>query len=147
MQIPDGDTDLPWYCCLHPEPHLASCLAAEEPHDGNTAPAASADVAGLCYSSCAGFIPYTHTAAASSRRSGGGGAAGSDKVHADNVAHFNVVISSAVAGGEAEGSLSVLHWLSKQDPHKLVTGVTVPKDLRAAAPDYGKQHSIMVRST
>lgn len=33
LQLLDSDPDLPWYCCLHPEPHLASCLVPEEPHD------------------------------------------------------------------------------------------------------------------
>jgi hypothetical protein len=129
MQLPETDPDIPWYCCLHPNPQWASCLVPEELHDMNTPATTDPSLAHVSYDSCIGFKPADPAAAA---------AEGADERHTQNVAHFSAVINAAANGIASEGSRQVLAWLAKQKPEGLLTGLTVPRDLRDLAPDYGE---------
>lgn len=113
---------------MHPDPHLASCLAPEEPHDGNTKATADPSIANLSYSACAGFLSADAAAAA----------AAADEPDADNLAHFSAVINAAAMGSGANADLRILCWLAKQKPDALLAGVTVPREMREAATDYGR---------
>jgi hypothetical protein len=76
LQIESSDADSPWFCCLHPDPDLASCLIPEEQHDGNTTAAALHDEGGTprySYSSMPGFLPAADVAKASSPLFGAAG--------------------------------------------------------------------------
>ena len=129
LQLPDADPDTPWYCCLHPDPQLASCLVPEEPHDMNTSAATDPTLSHVSYANCIGFRP-AHRAAA-------GAAEGDEELHAQNVAHFSAVVAAAASGIAPGDDLLVLGWLAKQRPEALLTGVTVPRELRQLAPEYG----------
>eukprot|EP00775_Hariotina_reticulata_P009276 gene9276-9441_t len=129
-QVASDDPDVPWFCCLHPNPDLASCLASEELHEANSKKSNghSNPVSGS-YRNCPGFI---------SASSPGDGDV-NDNLYDSNVAHFTTVLQSVQhVAGSAELE-DVLLWLSQQPPDMLVTtGVTVPRHLRKAAPGYGE---------
>jgi hypothetical protein len=128
--------DAPWFCVLHPDPCLASCLVPEEPHGGNQAGSKAA--ASLAYSMCAGFIPW-QAAAAAAAAAAGSAAHAAAAPDADNVAHFKAVLRVAAATPEtAHGLHAVLVWLAKQQPDRLLTGLKLPRELVEAAPGYGE---------
>ncbi|KAF8062721.1 hypothetical protein HT031_004051 [Scenedesmus sp. PABB004] len=129
-----AEPDDPWFCCLHPDPSVASCLVAEEPHDHSAASAgAGGPPAGGRYDSMPGYIGAE---AAAPRR---GAARG--EPDAANVAHFAAVMASLPG---FTGLQAVLRWLAAQDPAALAgRGVTVPRELVRAAPDYGRVLSLL----
>lgn len=122
--------DTSWFCCLHPNPDLASCLIPEEHHDGNNKlhNIDNDGVTKYSYTSLVGFIPQQNaqctTAAAA--------------VDESNVAHFAAVINATAEVGDAYMGQRLLLWLSEQSPENLVSqGVTVPRDIVKSLPDYG----------
>jgi hypothetical protein len=104
LQIDSSDADTPWFCCLHPNPDLASCLIPEEQHDGNSSSTAALhdDEAGtphLSYSSMPGFLPAADAAKFAAPLSGSGAtAAGGASPH-----HYRMR-STAAAAADADGS-------------------------------------------
>lgn len=97
----------------------------------NTSAATDPTLAHVSYANCIGFRS-AHPAAA-----GAGAAEGDEELHAQNVAHFSAVVAAAASGIAPGDDLLVLGWLAKQRPEALLTGVTVPRELRQLAPEYG----------
>jgi hypothetical protein len=130
-QVDSDDPDAPWFCCLHPNPDMASCLVSEERHEANSKKTNShSDPVAGRYRNCPGFIPASGP---------GDDSVNDDDLYDSNVAHFTTVLQSVqhVAGSSA--LQDVLLWLSQQPSELLVTtGVTVPRYLLKAAPDYGE---------
>jgi hypothetical protein len=151
LQLAANDADTPWFCCLHPNPDLASCLIPEERHDGNSSAAAAAsengDGAHFSYSSMPGFIPAAAAGGGGSGNleMGSTAAAAADDVdlqqlHESNVAHFAAVFNSLPEFGESPWLQQLAVWLAEQQPLALAgPGVVVPRELVKQAPDYGEK--------
>lgn len=120
------DPDAPWFCCLHPNPDLASCLAPEEPHDGDQ----QAQHDAMRYATCAGFRPDD----------GSPDGAGAAEPDAANVAHFAAVLASLPDTAESQRLREALLWLAERPPRALKEqGVAVPRWLQLEAPEYGER--------
>lgn len=127
MQV---DSDLPWFCCLHPSSDLASCLAPEEQHDGNNK-SHNFDIDGTMkysYKSMPGFVQQQQVLLPDN-----------SDIDSANTAHFSVVINSSAEAGDPVWVQQFLWWLAGQSPEMLATtGLTVPREIAKNLPDYGK---------
>lgn len=131
MQV---ESNTSWFCCLHPNPDLASCLIPEEQHDGNNTshPIDSDGSLGYSYRSMPGFIPVDQQQQSPA-------AAAVDASEA-NIAHFAALINQAADWGDPGWVQQFLWWLTGQSPEVFVTeGVTVPREVVKSLPAYGKE--------